>query len=118
MSWSSVWATRRRSEYPSEVIDDTDLGTSRWGAKRAEYGHPEPFKIGYVEIGNEDFFSCTYPYRFSYLYKPLTEAYPEIRFMSTAYKENANGGDNANCKYNISLPSGSAYDLHSYQVSR
>jgi alpha-N-arabinofuranosidase len=25
-----------------------------WGAKRAEYGHPEPFKIKYVEIGNEE----------------------------------------------------------------
>lgn len=24
------------------------------GSKRAEYGHPEPFRVKYVEIGNEE----------------------------------------------------------------
>lgn len=27
---------------------------STWGARRAELGHPEPFELNYVEIGNED----------------------------------------------------------------
>jgi alpha-L-arabinofuranosidase len=27
-----------------------------WGAKRAADGHPAPFKLRYVEIGNEDGF--------------------------------------------------------------
>ena len=30
-----------------------DTGTT-WGARRAKDGHPEPFKLTYVEIGNED----------------------------------------------------------------
>ena len=28
--------------------------TTEWGAKRAEQGHPEPFPLQYVEIGNEN----------------------------------------------------------------
>ena len=44
-----------------------------WGAKRAEDGHPEPFKLSYVEIGNEDWFdrSNSYDGRFNQFRKPL-----------------------------------------------
>lgn len=28
--------------------------TSEWGAKRAENGHPEPYGVKYIEIGNEE----------------------------------------------------------------
>jgi len=87
-----------------------------WGGKRAEYGHPEPYKINTVEIGNEDMFSCTYYYRFPFLYKALSAAYPNIRFMSTQFQENGGGGYNPACKYNISLPAGSDYDYHVYNT--
>lgn len=89
----------------------------RWGAKRAEYGHPEPYTVNYVEIGNEDFFSCTYPYRFPYLYSNLKQAYPNIRFFSTAFRENKNGDYQHKCKWTVDLPSGSGDDVHYYQVS-
>jgi len=29
---------------------------TKWGAVRAQNGHPQPFKLNYVEIGNEDMF--------------------------------------------------------------
>lgn len=77
-----------------------------YGALRAAHGHPEPFQINYVEIGNEDFFSSTYNYRFPYLYNGLKAAYPNITYISTAYNENAD--------YNISLPAGSMWDYHTY----
>lgn len=32
---------------------------STWGSKRAAMGHPEPFDLKYVAIGNED---CGKPY--------------------------------------------------------
>ena len=35
------------------VIGDTN---TKWGARRAKDGHPAPFKLRYVEIGNEDWF--------------------------------------------------------------
>lgn len=77
-----------------------------YGALRAAHGHPEPFQINYVEIGNEDFFSSTYNYRFPYLYNGLKAAYPNITYISTGFNENAD--------YNISLPAGSMWDYHTY----
>ena len=35
------------------VMGGTD---TKWGALRAKHGHPEPFPLHYVEIGNEDWF--------------------------------------------------------------
>lgn len=78
-----------------------------YGAMRAADGHPEPFKISYVEIGNEDWFSTTYPYRFKAMYDGLKAAYPEIIYISSAFDENA--------AYNISIPAGNMWDWHSYQ---
>lgn len=77
----------------------------------------EPFKIRYVEIGNEDFFSCTYHYRFPYLYKALKQAYPNITFISTQFDQNKAGGYNKNCNDTIDIPEGAAIDLHNYKVS-
>lgn len=78
-----------------------------WGSKRAEYGHPEPYEVNYIEIGNEDWFSSTYPYRFPYLYNGIKQAYPDLTIISSAYNENAN--------YNISIPAGNLWDTHHYE---
>lgn len=99
--------------YPllKEALDELEfcMGdvSTYWGAKRAEYGHPEPFNIQYVEIGNEDFFSDGYPFRFQYLYNGLKAMYPNITYISTAYDENAD--------YTIDLPPGSMWDTHHYE---
>lgn len=99
--------------YPllKEALDELEfcMGSTStyWGAKRAEYGHPEPFDIKYVEIGNEDWFGQNYPFRFKYLYDGLKAAYPHITYISTAYDENSN--------YKISLPKGSMWDTHHYE---
>ena len=59
--------------------------STTWGARRAADGHPEPFQINYVELGNEDWFSGTYDYRFPILYNGIKSAYPNITLISTAY---------------------------------
>lgn len=56
--------------------------TSEWGAKRAAAGHPEPFKLTYVELGNEQW-ADMYADRYNQLYKVLKEKYPEITFICT-----------------------------------
>ncbi len=56
--------------------------TTKWGAKRAEAGHPEPFKLTYVELGNEQW-ADVYAERYNQLYKVLKEKYPEITFICT-----------------------------------
>jgi alpha-N-arabinofuranosidase len=80
---------------------------TKWGAKRAEYGHPEPFDIKFVEIGNEDWFSREYAFRFKYLYDGIKAKYPQITLIATAYNENAD--------YTIKLPPGSMWDTHHYE---
>lgn len=47
--------------------------STQWGAVRAANGHLEPYKLNYVEIGNEDFLNGGTSYVFTnpvYLYKP------------------------------------------------
>jgi len=108
-------------EVLAEILGELEfcLGdvSTKWGSYRAELGHPEPFAIRYVEIGNEDWFSSTYPYRFNYLYPALKQAYPDITFLSTAYDENANGNNNPYSNYTIDLPLNSGWDYHVYSVS-
>ncbi|KAL2063106.1 hypothetical protein VTL71DRAFT_6178 [Oculimacula yallundae] len=112
---------RNAAEYPSteeamypvlkEALDELEfcMGSTStyWGAKRAEYGHPEPFKIQYIEIGNEDWFAKAYPFRFKYLYDGLKAAYPDIILISSAFDENSG--------YKVKLPPGSMWDTHSYK---
>jgi alpha-N-arabinofuranosidase len=42
----------------AEALDEIEYVTgstdTKWGARRAKDGHPTPFKLTYVEIGNED----------------------------------------------------------------
>lgn len=59
--------------------------TSKWGAQRARYGHPAPFELQYVEIGNEDWFdrSGSYDQRFAQFYDAIKAKYPAINVIST-----------------------------------
>lgn len=58
-----------------------DVNTT-WGAKRAAAGHPKPFNLKYVELGNEQI-GDLYAERYNYLYGILKKKYPEITFIST-----------------------------------
>ena len=62
--------------------------STEWGAKRTAAGHPEPFKLKYIELGNEQW-ADSYADRFNQLYKTLKDKYPEITFICT-YQLNNN----------------------------
>ncbi|MEI6604198.1 MAG: alpha-L-arabinofuranosidase C-terminal domain-containing protein [Verrucomicrobiota bacterium] len=51
--------------------------SSKWGAERVKNGHPEPFKIKYVEIGNENF-GPVYFKNYRLFYDAIKAKYPEI----------------------------------------
>jgi len=59
-------------------------GTS-WGAVRAQNGHPEPFQLRYVEIGNEDNFDRqrTYDGRYAQFYRAIKAKYPNMQIIAT-----------------------------------
>ncbi|HEY0244589.1 MAG TPA: alpha-L-arabinofuranosidase C-terminal domain-containing protein [Mucilaginibacter sp.] len=56
-----------------------------WGAKRAADGHPAPFKLTDIEIGNEDWFdkSNSYDGRFNQFRSAIKAKYPQLRCIST-----------------------------------
>ncbi len=64
------------------VTGDT---TTRWGAERAKDGHPAPFPLHYIEIGNEDWFdkSASYDARFAQFATALRKRYPQLKLIAT-----------------------------------
>ena len=60
-----------------------DVNTT-WGRVRAEAGHPKPFNLKYLGIGNEERISPEFAERFRYMYKKIMEAHPEIVIVGTA----------------------------------
>lgn len=57
--------------------------TSTWGALRAAHGHPEPFNLKYIEIGNENS-GPEYDARYLRFYNALKARYPELYLISNA----------------------------------
>ncbi len=62
-----------------------DAQSTKWGAERAKNGHPKPFKLTYVEVGNEDWFdrSGSYDGRFTQFYDAIRAKYPHLKIMSS-----------------------------------
>ncbi len=56
---------------------------SKWGKVRAEMGHPEPFNLKYIAIGNEQW-GETYVERLVPFMEALRKKYPEIKIIGTA----------------------------------
>ena len=61
-----------------------DPATSEWARKRAEAGHPAPFNLKYLGLGNEEKISPEFIESFKYMYTRVTEAHPEIVIVGTA----------------------------------
>lgn len=74
-------------EYVQEVLDLIEWAngdkSTKWGKIRAAAGHPEPFNLEYIGIGNEDLITDIFEERFALIYKVVTEKYPEIIVIGT-----------------------------------
>jgi alpha-N-arabinofuranosidase len=75
--------------YVDDALDEIEyvIGDAKtyWGAKRVADGHPAPFKLKYVEIGNEDWFdrSNSYDGRFTQFRNAIDAKYPQLTCIST-----------------------------------
>ena len=54
------------------------------GERCAANGHPEPYDVNYVEIGNEDWFSSTYPDRYPLFYDAIRAEFPALKIIATS----------------------------------
>ena len=76
-------------EWVSDALDliewaNGDPATSKWAKMRADAGHPAPFGLKYLGLGNEEKISPEFAERFRYIYKKVTEKYPDIVIVGTA----------------------------------
>ena len=76
-------------EWVAEAIDliewaNGDPATNKWAKMRADAGHPAPFNLKYLGLGNEEKISPEFCERFKYIYERVTKAHPEIIIVGTA----------------------------------
>lgn len=57
--------------------------STRWGGLRAEMGHPAPFNLKYIGIGNEQW-GPEYPERLEPFVSAIRKAYPEILIVGSS----------------------------------
>lgn len=62
-----------------------DPKKTKWGRVRAQMGHPAPFPMEAVEVGNEDWFdrSGSYPGRYMQFAKAIRKKYPKLKIISS-----------------------------------
>ncbi|NEG88784.1 alpha-L-arabinofuranosidase C-terminal domain-containing protein [Bifidobacterium aerophilum] len=62
---------------------NADPAANAWAAKRAEMGHPEPFGLEYLGIGNEDLIDDVFKNRFQQIFDAVKREHPEITVVGT-----------------------------------
>jgi alpha-L-arabinofuranosidase len=74
--------------YIQEVLDLIEWAngpaTSNWGAMRAAAGHPKPFNLKYLGVGNEDHITPEFEERFKMINDAIAEKHPEIVVIGTS----------------------------------
>jgi alpha-L-arabinofuranosidase len=54
---------------------------TRWGKMRAAQGHPQPFGLKMVEVGNENG-TRNFPARYRLVHSALKERYPDVKYIA------------------------------------
>lgn len=75
----------KMQEWVQDALDAIEYAngpvTSRWGAVRAKAGHPKPFGLKSMEIGNENG-GPAYQERYPLFYDAIKKRYPEIQLVA------------------------------------
>lgn len=80
--------------FVDEALDEIEYvmgdASTQWGALRARDGHPAPFPLHYIEIGNEDGFdrAGTYGKRYAQFARAIRNRYPQLKLISTTGGKN------------------------------
>ena len=93
----NMWPTQAQDVVPMSEMDEWvdecidliewangDPATNKWAKMRADAGHPKPFNLKYLGIGNEEKISPEFIERFKYIYERVMKAHPEIIIVGTA----------------------------------
>ena len=75
-------------QYIQDVLDLVEWAngapaTSKWAKLRADAGHPAPFHLKMIGIGNEDLISTDFETRYLMICKAVKEKYPQLEVIGT-----------------------------------
>ncbi len=73
--------------YVQDILDLIEYANgdknTKWGKLRAQSGHPKPFNLKYIGIGNEDLITDIFEERFTLIFNTIKEKHPEITVIGT-----------------------------------
>ncbi len=107
-------------EWVDEALDliewaNGDVNT-KWGKVRADAGHPKPFNLKYLGLGNEEKISPEFIERFKYIYNKVTKAHPEIVIVGTAGPGSHPGNGDYEAGWKLAVETGMPImDEHYYE---
>lgn len=105
-------------EYVQDVLDLIEYANGSintvWGKKRAEAGHPKPFNLKYIGIGNEDLITDVFEERYAMIVEAVRKKYPQIIIIGTVgpFNEGADYREGWAIADKLKLP---MVDEHYYQ---
>lgn len=75
-------------QYIQDILDLVEWArgdkSTKWGSLRAKAGHPKPFDLKYIGIGNEDLISDVFTVRYKMICEAVKAKYPDIQIVGTA----------------------------------
>lgn len=85
MSHTEIVPLDQMQEWVQDALDAIEYAngppTSKWGALRAAAGHPQPFNLRMIEIGNENG-GPAYEERYALFYDAIKARYPDIQLVA------------------------------------
>ena len=89
MSHKETIPMDRMGEWVQDALDAIEYANgptnSVWGSRRAAAGHPAPFNLRYMEIGNENGGFTGYVEHWNLFYDAIRAKYPEIKFVADGW---------------------------------
>lgn len=90
MSHKEIVPMEKMDEYVQDALDCIEYANGGvdtfWGRKRAEAGHPAPFGLKYLEIGNENG-GPEYEKRYALMAKAVRAKYPDVTLIFDNWRE-------------------------------
>jgi alpha-L-arabinofuranosidase len=85
MSHKGVVPMNEMGPWVQDALDALEYAigpaTSKWGAVRAQNGHPQPFSLKYIQVGNENG-GAAYNERYALFYDAIKKAYPQVKIVA------------------------------------
>ena len=107
-------ASAEMAQLTQDTLDFVEFcngdAATTWGAKRAAMGHPAPFNIQYLGLGNEENDTPNLRADLAKIYNAVHEAYPSLNLINTAFWV---GQENNGYDFNASLDAYGS-DAHYY----